>query len=340
MLAHIVREYISSSTPVSSRSVTELMNRSFSSATIRNIMGRLEDEGFLRQPHTSAGRIPTEKAYRFYVNRIRDVVKLKEDETRRICTEYSYDLRTLEEIIERTSRFISRELRKASIVMWPCMEDTHLKHIAFLKLGGRSILAIIVTMTNAVKHYVLDFDKEHGTQSLEQAANYLNRNYRGASFMQISDNLNHTKEDAARRGHKQVQVLASMAEEIVEGILKKNLENEIYWEGLDYFMEEGSLDDLDTARRLIRAITQRRDLVRLLRKDLSSKGMRAYIGEECGQNLSGLSIITCGYSIRGRMAGRLGVIGPTKMDYERVLGTVRFLTELLSSKLNEMKKQR
>ncbi len=342
VLGHIIREYVSSSRPVSSKNVTERMDREFSSATIRNIMGKLEDEGFLRQPHTSAGRIPTDRAYRHYVNRIRDRIYLERKVNQRIEQLYAERVKTLKEIIERTSHFISRELHKASIVMWPCIEDTYLKHIDFLKTAAdddnKNVLAVIVTMTNAVKHYILELKESKDQDELNRAANYLNDNYVGASFIQISDNLDHTRKDARARGENEILKLAASVQELIEGILKKSIENEIYWEGLDYFMEEESPEDIRIAKSLVRAVTKRHDLVRLLRRDLGIRGMRVYIGEECGKDLRGLSIITCGYDLKGRTAGRLGVIGSTRMDYEKVLGTVSLLTEQLSLQLREIKK--
>jgi len=340
VLAHIVREHVASSVPVSSQNVTERMGRVFSSATIRNIMGQLEDEGYLYQPHTSAGRVPTDKAYRYYVNRIRDSIELKDREYKRMAAQYTNRVRTLEEMIENASRFISRELRKASIVMWPSLEDTHLKHIDLLKVSDRAVLSVIVTMSNAVKHYVLELDFSSTRAELEKVANYLNANYRAASFLQIADNLERTKADAVMRGEHEIEALALMAQEFIEAILKKDIENEIYWEGLEHFMDETGLDDMAVLKRFVQAITRRHGLISLMRKDLGSGGMRAHIGEECGRGLSGLSIITCGYELRGRTAGRLGVIGPIRMDYERVLATVKFLTELLSSQLEGIKEIR
>lgn len=338
VLTHVVRQYVSSSEPVSSGTVTELMNRSCSSATVRNIMGQLEEEGFLEQLHTSSGRIPTDKAYRYFVNNIRDRIKLREREYKRLAREYSAMAGSLEELIERTSNLLSRELRKASLVMWPSLKDTSLQHIGFVKVARGQVLAVIVTMTNAVKKYLLDLASNHSEEELTEAAGYLNKFYRGATFLIIADNLARSKEDAEESDMRKVYELLNTAHELIEGILKKDIENDIYWEGLDYFLEEQFADDLAVTRRLVRAVTGRRELVRILRDDLATGGMSTHIGSECGTELNGLSLITCGYDMEGRAVGRLGVIGGTRMDYERVLGTVRFLAELLSLQLKNMRK--
>ena len=337
ILGHIVHEYVSTGVPVSSKVVAEMMGGSISSATIRNIMAELEEEGYIIQPHTSAGRIPTRFGYRCYVDMAKDQIRLKKDEANRLASEYDRRMRTIEELIEKTSFLISRELHNAGIVMWPSVEDFYLKHVQLLKVQAETILAVLVTMTNDVRKYIIKLDRDLEKSELEVISNYINSNYEYEAFSQISEELRQVLSDPQRREDRGVIEVARLALNIMDSIIDRKIGNEIYWEGLDYFMEKAESQNADLTRYLFRIFAHREDLARIMSRELPDRGLRIYIGEEndCDM-LSECSLITCGYTLRDRTVGRLGVIGPTRMDYDHALRTVKCLSDLISLKLTEI----
>ncbi len=337
VLGHVVHAYVSTAMPVSSKIVAEKMDGNVSSATVRNIMAELEDEGYIEQPHTSAGRIPTHFGYRRYVDIIKDHICLEKKEARRLAAEYDKRIRTIREVIEKTSFLISHELHNAGIVMWPSIEDFYLKHMELIKVRAETVLAVLVTMTNAVQNYIVRLDNDLGKPELERITNYVNTNYECLAFSRISDELKRTLRKAREREGQEVVDIARSALSVIDAITEKNIENEIYWQGLDYFMDEPEFRDINFTRRLLQMFSEGKDLIRLMKGELPYRGLKVYIGEEndC-EMLRGCSVITSGYALHDRTVGRIGVIGPTRMDYDHALRTVGCLSDLISSKLTEI----
>lgn len=333
VLGHIIHAYVSQATPISSKIVAQRMDGSVSSATIRNIMSELEHQGYIVQPHTSAGRVPTNLGYRHYVDMAKDNVSLQKRQAERLAAEYDLRIRTIKDVIEKTSFLISRELHNAGVVMWPSIEDHYLKHLELIKVRSETVLAILVTITGAVKNHVIKLERDLDKAELEKVANYINDNYEKAPFNLISENLKKTELDASG----EVSQIAHLALGIIDSVIEESMGNDICWEGLNYFMDEPEFRNVKVTRSIIEMFSGKGDLVRIMRKDLNCNGVRIYIGEEneC-EMLNECSIVTCGYTLHDRLAGRIGVIGPTRMDYDHARSTVSCLSELISSKLEEI----
>jgi len=337
VLGHVVHAYVSSVVPVSSKTVAVRMDGNISSATVRNIMAELEDEGYIEQPHTSAGRIPTQSGYRHYVDIIKDQIRFEKNEARRLAVEYTRRIRTIKEVIEKTSFLISRELHNAGIVMWPSIEDFHLKRIELVKVKAETVLAVLVTMTNAVKNHIVKLDRVFKKTELEKVANYINYNYECQPFSHISEELRNMIGDIPEENSREALDIAGAAITVIDSIIEENIGNEICWEGLDYLMDGVEPRDVNITRRVLQMFSERKDLIRFMRKELPYRGVKIYIGRENScEMLSECSVITCGYELRGRTVGRIGVIGPTRMDYDHALRTVSCLSDLVSSKLEEI----
>ena len=337
VLGHVVHEYVSTAAPVSSRVVAGKMDGRVSSATVRNIMAELEKEGYITHPHTSAGRIPTQLGYRCYVDAVKEKIRLRKEEARRLSAEYSRRIRTMKEVIEKTSFLISRELHNAGIVMWPSIEDAHLKHMELVKVRAETILAVLVTMTNAVKNHIIRLDQDIEKPELEHISNYINANYERSPISFIHKDLNRVLNDGAGEGGKEVLGIARTSLKIIDTIIEENIENEIYWEGLNYFMERAEFQDIDITRRILQIFSERKVLIDMMKTDLSCHGLKIYIGSENrSEVLTRCSVVTCGYTLHGRTAGRIGVIGPTRMDYDSAIRTVSCLSDLVSAKLEEI----
>lgn len=336
VLGHIIREYVAHALPVSSKIIAQTMGGDVSSATIRNIMAELEEMGYIAQPHTSAGRVPTDAGYRIYVEILRGQMQLQKEEAQRLAREYDQRLGTIKDVIERATFLISHELHNAGLAMWPSVQSFYLKRLELVKVRAQTVMAVLVTVTNAVSNYMITLDKDIEQTELERISNFVNSKYEHNVVSDISDDLRKVIGERPEE-RKEFTDMAEVALRVVDTIIENEIENEIYVEGLDYFTEEPEFRDLDLAKRMIQMLSGRRDLVKLLRSELPDRGIRVHIGGETEKDmLRNCSLITCGYSLQGRTVGRIGVIGPTRMDYYSALRTVSCLADLISEKLEEI----
>jgi len=338
VLAHIVEAYVSSAVPVSSKTVAEKMGGNVSSATIRNVMGELEHQGFIEQPHTSAGRVPTTAGYRRYVSMKTENISYRKREAERLAQEYTRKIETIKDVIEKTTYLISRELHNAGVMVWPGVDNLYLKHLELIKLSSQMTLAVLVTMTNAVKNHMIRLDREMSSDELGRVARYINENHAEKPVSGISENIKTAMDKVSGELRGEARETALTALKVLDGIVSDNADSEIYMEGIDNFMNEPEFSDINVIRKVFHVFSDRKsELAGILTRDLSSGDVRVYIGEECGSEiLKDCSIVTCGYFFRGKAAGRMGVVGPTRMDYDRALRTVRCLSSLISAKLEEI----
>ena len=336
VLGHIVYLYVSTSVPISSKVVADFMGNSLSSATVRNIMADLEVEGYLTHLHTSAGRIPTNSGYRCYVDMLQDKINLEKRETKRIEEEYSRKINTIREVIEITSSIISREVQNASLVTLPSIEDFYLKRLDLIKTTSKNVLAILITMTNSVHNYILDLGREVETEQLNKIANYINDEYQEEHIHDIPEKI---KNELSQKNSSNVAgedyFIARDALAVLVGLISSGLENDICWEGLNYFFD--NTRNSNVASKIVQMFSNKGKLQGIMRRDLRHEGVKIYIGDENNdEDLNECSFITYGYSLRGRTVGRLGVIGPTRMNYNRTLGTLKCLSEVINEKLKEI----
>jgi heat-inducible transcriptional repressor len=339
VLSHVVEAYVSSASPVSSKMVAQRMGDSISSATIRNVMSELEHQGLIEQPHTSAGRIPTNAGYRRYVAKKMEKVSYRKRESEKLALEYGRRIETIKEVIEKTAHLISRELRNTGIMMWPGVNNLYLKHLELVSVRSEMILAVLVTMTNAVKNHLIKLEREISSDELGKVSRYINENHAEHSVSEISERIKNDMQSGQAGMKRGARIIAVTALEVLDGIISENVDNELYWEGIDHFIEEPEFSDIGVIRRVFQIFStdRKRDLATVFTRDLSSGDVKVYIGEECGvEMLKDCSIVTCGYFFKGKTAGRMGVVGPTRMDYDRALRTVNCLSGLISAKLEEL----
>ncbi len=340
VLEHIVEAHVATASPVSSKMVAARMGGNVSSATIRNVMSELEHHGLIEQPHTSAGRIPTNEGYRRYVSMRTNKVRQRKKEAERLAREYTLRVETIKEIIEKTTFLISRELHNAGVMIWPGMDNVYLRHLELVKVRSEVILAVLVTMTNAVKNYLIKLDSGIAVSELEKVARYVNENYAASPIARISDSMRETLDGDAVSD--ETGKILRTAIKVFDDVSKESLSNDIYWEGIDNFMDEPEFSDISFIRGLFQVFSEKkRELADILTRDLSSGDIKVYVGEECGlEMMRGCSMVTCGYFFRGKTVGRMGVVGPTRMDYDRALRTVSCLSDLISAKLDEFDVER
>jgi len=279
VLGHIVHSYISTAVPVSSKLVGQAMD--ISSATVRNIMSELENEGYIEQPYTSAGRVPTDIGYRKYVNMVKSHIRCGKQESERLAAEYNLKIDTIKEIMTKTSFLISRELQSAGVVLWPGIENFYLKHIELVKIKPKTILAIIVMMSNDVKNYVIELERDVQKTELIRISNYVNENYRESSLSNVLQGLkNAVKNMPLYESKNDLGRSLQDALFVVDSVMDEHNEDELYCEGLDHFMGGTSSEDISVTRNLYQMFSAPGGLARFMREELPFDGIKVYIGTE------------------------------------------------------------
>ncbi len=329
----LIERYISDGVPVGSRTLARDARLELSPATIRNVMADLEDSGLIRSPHTSAGRIPTVKGYRMFVDSMVTFKNPGPKEILRLTDEVQSeaDVRIL---MERTSSLLSEVTQLAGLVMMPKTDSQALRQVEFLPLNDNRVLAILVLNDHEVQNRVIQTARPYTPSELTQAANYLNRAFSGK-------NINAVKKDLLRDMSATRKEMNTMMQAVVEMTQKVFVENDTTKDfvlaGQTNLMDVNELSDMEKLRSLFEAFTQKRDILHLLDQALSATGVQIFIGEESGyEALDECSVVTSPYGDDGDTLGVLAVIGPTRMEYERVIPIVDITAKMLSSALNSM----
>lgn len=332
LLKTLVERYIADGQPVGSRTLARASGMDLSPATIRNAMSDLEEMGFVVAPHTSAGRIPTERGYRFFVDTLLQIQPLNAAEVRRLKGELGPG-QDPQHLIESASQMLSEVSQLAGIVM-VARRDDHVafRQIDFVKLSDKRVLAILVTQDAQVHNRILSTEREYSSSELEQAANYFNSTYAGVSVRDLKRALLTEMQQASDDLNRVMQFAVRMARETFE---QEELGDELVVRGEEHLMDIPDLGDIRKLRRLFEAFNTKRDLLHLLDRSLRAGGVKIFIGAESGHDvLRDCSIVTAPYSVDGQVVGTLGVIGPTRMAYEHVIPVVDITARLLSSALS------
>ncbi len=326
----LVERYIEGGEPVGSRTLARETRLDLSAATIRNVMADLEDLGLIKSPHTSAGRVPTVKGYRFFVDSMMRARRLSPDDENVITA----GLRGVEEVpalIARASAMLSEISRLASIVMVPRQDANALRHVDFVALGGNRVLVILVLNGAEVQNRVIHTERDYSQPELEQAANYVNAECAGLELgelrAQVLKDIHRTREQLDRG----MQAVVELAD---KGMAPAPAARDFLVAGQTNLMGVNELADIDKLRALFEAFHRKRDFLRLLDLALEAQGVQIFIGEESGyQVLDDCSLVTATYTAEGRVLGVLGVIGPTRMPYDRLVSVVDVTARALGSAL-------
>jgi heat-inducible transcriptional repressor len=329
----LVEHFISDGQPVGSRTLARDINLDLSPATIRNIMADLEDIGLLHSPHTSAGRIPTVKGYRLFVDRLLRVETINQQEAHHIARELEAE-RNTQVLLEKTSSMLSEITKLAGVVTVPRPETQILKQIEFVSLGDNRVLVILIMNDKEVQNRVIYTAKKYSVQELQEASNFLNMTYSGKDLDRVKElllaDLKKMKDDVNRAMQTAIEV-ASHA--FTQGDHREGY----VLAGQTNLMGFAELCDVEKLKRLFESFNRKRDLLHLLEQAINAKGLQIFIGEESGYEvLDNCSVVTSPYEVDGRILGVLGVIGPTRMDYERVIPIVDITAKMLGSALNSI----
>ena len=333
LLRVLVAKYIREGHPVGSRTLSRDSGVDLSPATIRNIMADLEDMGFVTSPHTSAGRVPTIKGYRYFVDTLVRFTPPKGEDValfREGLLEVAGDPQAL---ALSASSLLSEVTSLAGVVTVPRRAHTELRQIEFLPLSDRRVLAILVVNETDVRNKILHLQREFTESELRQAANYLTEHCRGHDLYQVRDRL--VKEmQRTRESMNDLMVAAiNMAEELFPANAP---DGDFVVAGETNLMGLEELADIEKLKELFEAFSQRRDILHLLDQSLNSEGVQIFIGRESGYKvLDACSVVAAPYQTEDNTIGVLGVIGPTRMAYESVIPIVDVTARLLGRALRQ-----
>jgi len=331
ILTSVINEYVLTAEPVGSRKLAKKYNINLSSATIRNVMSDLEDMGLLHQPHTSAGRIPTEKALRFYVNSILKVKDLKLREKDRIRKRYQFSELEASDIIKQTSEVLSVLSHQMSIISAPKIIGTVLKHIEFIKISTNRILVIFVSQSGFVQNRIVEDKEDISQDELDKYTNYLGDILVGISLEEVREKL----DEEMQKEKITYDQLLSKALQLSKKALAEELEPELYLGGKINLLESPEFSEVGRMKTLLQALEEKNLLLTLLDKTMDAEGVQIFIGSEVQlSDMQTLSIITSPYRQGKNVVGALGIIGPTRMDYLNLIPIVEYSAQLVTEFLN------
>jgi len=335
VLRTLVEQYIRAGQPVSSRALSRASGLGLSPATMRNVMYDLEEMGYIRAPHTSAGRVPTEQGYRLFVDQLLQMQPVDQISPAALKQQLSLDADAEpKNLVESVSTFLSGFTQMAGVVTMPRREVTILRYIEFLPLGDRRVLVILVINDHEVQNRVIRTDRDYERSELEVATNYLNQQFAGRNLGTIRRDLQRELEATRQDVHRMMDLLVEMAG---KAFAEEGEENEVPFvlAGETNLVHFEELSDVEKLRALFDTFRRKRDLYDLLERSVAADGLQIYIGRESGYEvLDDLSIVTSPYSQDGEIVGVLGVIGPTRMEYDRVISVVDVTSKLLGAALN------
>jgi heat-inducible transcriptional repressor len=326
LLKTLINHHIVDGQPVGSKTLTASSGLELSSASIRNIMKDLEDAGFISSPHTSAGRVPTQKGYRFFVDSL--VTMKSPNKSDLDMLQNSLNTSNTKELINITADTLSSLTNFAGVVMLPKAKKISFKHIEFLNLSKTRILVIIVTSDGSVQNRVLDTQEEYNQSTLIEASNFFNEHYKDLD-------INLIKEKIIEELSTMKKNMTSLMSAAVELSINPKLDENLILAGQRNLLDTVDLSqNVKSIKKIIELFEKKTSLLQLLEKSHHSSGMQIFIGEESGyQALDECSIVTAPYQSDGEVIGILGVIGPTRMAYERVIPIVDITAKMLSKSI-------
>lgn len=330
ILMLVIREYIDSAQPVGSRHLVERYRLDLSPATVRNEMSALTEMGYLRQPHTSAGRVPTEEGYRLFVSQLMNQVELPEAVQHTITHQFFQARHDVEQWMRLTASILAHQSQSLSLVTAPHAERIRYKHLELISTQGRQVLMVLVMDGGEVSQQILTLSEPVPQERLSQAANVINALAGGRTLEDISAL-------PARSDALEADILLLVLQDMRTA--EARVSGEIYVDGLTNVMAEPEFTESDEARRTLRLFEERSMLQDLLARTTVNShvgGLQVLIGaEDTWQELRQCSIVLARYGVPGRMTGTVGVLGPMRMPYARTIPTVRFMADLLSDLVTE-----
>ncbi len=334
ILNAIIRNYLDTGEPVGSRTISKYSDLNLSSATIRNEMSDLEELGYILQPHTSAGRIPSDKGYRFYVD---NLMKEKDQEVTEMKEFMIEHTERMEQVLQQVAKVLATNTNYTAMITAPSYQRNKVKFLQLSQVDEEQLLAVIVTEGNLVKNKMISTREALDNETLLKLNILLNSGLNGLSADQINlATIAKLKEQAGIHSNIVSDVLDALA-----GAFQEDEDLEVYTSGTTNILKYPELSDSQKASELLNAFEEKKQLVTLVNETLSSEeqtGIQVYIGDESPiQNMKDCSVVTATYQIGDGMQGTIGIIGPKRMDYENVMDNLKTLKTQLDAVFQKKK---
>lgn len=326
ILQAIVADFVQTAEPVGSRTLSRKYELGISPATIRNEMSDLEEMGYLTHPHTSAGRVPSDRAYRLYVDELMKHYELPGEEKAAIAEKLRANVNELDQTIEHAAMLLSEITRLTSFAITPRQDENRLKYINLLPVDERTVVLMIVAEDGKITNTAVKLSVPYTEENLQLLSKVMTYNYKGKALSDILRN------DILRSFETDIEAMSKLAENIMPNFMS-TLENmlnvDLYMEGLTNIFSIPEYNDIDKARMFLEMVNQKKHFTDvLINRD---NGVIITIGDENSDEImQDCSLITADYRINGRLVGKLGVIGPTRMKYDEVTSVIKYVTENLS----------
>ncbi len=333
ILKVITDDYIASAEPVGSRTIARKYDLGLSPATIRNEMADLEEEGYLQQPHTSAGRIPSDRGYRYYVDALMERRRLRADEITLISRELAAKERALDQVIHQAARVLAQFTRYPSLVLTPGRESAVIKHVQLVRLGDCNVVVLIVTDTGRVESKIIECESGLDCAELDRLSNLLNDRLFNHPVSELKrsilQEIRAQMQSESRLFHQALQALI--------GGVQMGGGEQVVTDGAAQILDQPEFAARDRFRPLLNLLGQEQSLHRLLQETAGGERVNVSIGQENKEEaVRDCSVVTATYEVNQRSVGIIGVLGPTRMDYAKVLTVVEFMATHLSAILNDL----
>jgi heat-inducible transcriptional repressor len=331
VLQAVIDSYVASGAPIGSTVLVKQYDFGVSSATLRNIMAELEELGYLTHPHTSAGRIPTDRGYRYYIDSLISIEKESDDiegQLRQAPPLHSDDLHVL---MEEASRFLATLSHCAGVVVSPSESETQYRHIEFVRLRGRQVLLIFVTPTGIVQNKLVELDEGIRQQDLNRFSAYLDDELASRTLAEVRQRLIEKMAQEKQLFLRLMDETCRASQEVQERDGEK-----VYIGGASQMLETPEFANVDKMKALLMAFEDKYKMLKLLDRGVAAQGIKVFIGSENPFfEMQGCSLVVGNYRAGGNVVGTLGVIGPTRMQYKQVIQVVDYTSRLLSKLLGE-----
>lgn len=333
LFKNLMALYLNEGKPVGSSALAKLPDVGVSSATVRNVMADLERMGLIHSPHTSAGRIPTDQGFRVFVDSILTVQPVNMALERQV-QQGLVQASTQHELLDSASNILSGLTGMASVVMVPNREQEVLRHIDFVRLGDRRALVVLVLNDQDIQNRIIEFEEDINAEQLVRAANYLNEHFAGRHLSEVKTLLV-GRLDALRQNMDQLMLsIMEATDEVIEQKMHQTMP--YFVSGQTNLLNYQELADTEKLKALFHSFEEHSDMLKLFDKSLHAKGLQVFIGQECGnETYQNCSVITTPYEVDNEIMGVLGVIGPSRMPYDKIVPKVDMTARILSSLLNK-----
>lgn len=333
VLRTIIDEFIDTNEPVGSRNVSKVGPLKMSPATIRNIMSDLVDKGYIIQPHTSAGRVPTDDGYRYYIDKFVSTQQVSEDLIENIHNEMTFNPVNAMNLFKIFSKKLGDMTNSVGFVVSPKLTSMYMRSIEFVKINKDTIIVILVTKSGIVQNMFLDIGNEFSDDDLVKISNYLNHKFDSCSLMDIRNNL--SKEVNKEQG--EIRLLLEKTKKMGEVLFKSSaFDEEFIFEGTGNIVDSPDLQGSGKLKEVLLAFEEKRKICGLLDTCMESNSVQIFVGSEIGlDNIEELGMVIKPYQRGGHIVGTLGVIGPKRMKYPKVVSIVDYSSRIISKMLND-----